>query len=682
MVHASVLPPSSRACRRWWLAAPLIAWLVLSPPPARSEDADTVDYTRMNLEQLMDVEITSVSRRPQRVSAAAAAVFVITQEDIRTSGATSIPELLRMAPGVQVAQLDANKWAITIRGFNGRYANKLLVLQDGRNLYTPVYGGVFWDLQDTLLEDIERIEVIRGPGGTLWGANAVNGVINIITKNARDTQGALAYGAYGNAYRSGGGRYGGTIGDDLAWRGFAKFTDQDDSKLASGDDASDGWRQGRMGFRTDWTPRSGDKVSVSGEVFRSNANTDFLEYTLSPPFRQQLEDHGNAYGGYLLGNWQHEFTQDSRLSVTSYYDWYKISQRSVWNELGTYDIEVQHDIAFDFLTSQLFTWGLEYRRYDSLSKDSGDERLAIDPARRSINLFSAFLQNEITLIEDALRLTLGSKFEYSDFAGFGVQPNARLVWTPDARQSVWGAVSRGVRTPSIGERDANLLLGVLPPGDPRNPTPLPVAVVAGNGKDLGSEKVNAYELGYRVQPLDNLSLDVAAFYNDYDRLSSVGLGATSIIPGMPPVLVQDLKAGNAGSGETYGGEVATTWNPVSWLSLRGAYSYLRIDLDKQAMPVEGRSPLHQASLRALIDLGDDWDLDLWLRYVDELKQPRVHDYVTGDVRLAWRPMKGVELSIVGQNLFNDRQQQFAADYEEQLPGEVERSVYGKLELRF
>jgi iron complex outermembrane recepter protein len=660
----------------------LLAALVLSPAAAaQAQEADSTDFSKMNLEQLMEVEVTSVSKRPQKANEVAAAVFVITQEDIRTSGATNIPQVLRMAPGVEVAQLDANKWAITIRGFNGRYANKLLVLQDGRNLYTPVYGGVFWDLQDTMLQDIERIEVIRGPGGTLWGANAVNGVINIITKNAKDTQGALAFAEAGTELLSGGGRYGARIGEDLHVRGFAKYLEQDNSVLPSGQQASDAWNQGRMGFRADWDPKSGDEINVSSEIFTNpNTGTDFIEYSFVPPFESLRNDHGTADGGFILANWKHEISDDSRIAVSSYYDRYSINQRGLGNTLETYDINMQHEIDVDLWMPNQFTWGAEYRYYSSELR--GHENFSADPRRRDDNLFSGFVQNEIALIEDTLRLTIGSKFLQSDTSGFEVQPSARMIWTPDNRHSVWGSVSRGVRTPSYGEQNVDILLSTLPPGSPNNPGPLPVGLFSIGNPSAGSEEVIAYELGWRVQPLDNLSLDFATFYNDYDRLIASVAGAPALVFAPTPRIIVPLSPENKGSGESYGGEVAVNWNVTPWLGLRGAYSYLDLDLDQNVSHWEGRSPHNQVSLRALVDLGADWELDFWLRYVDQLDQPRVNDYLTGDVRLAWKPIKELELSIVGQNLFQDRHQEFASDIGEQVPGEVQRSVYGKVEVRF
>ncbi len=437
---------------------------------AGAETPADVDFTALSLEELMDVEVTSVSKRPQRLADAAAAIFVITQEDIRRPGATNIPELLRMVPGVEVARIDANKWAVSVRGFNARFSNKLLVLIDGRSVYSPLFSSVFWDIHDLVLEDIERIEVIRGPGATMWGANAVNGVINIITRSAKDTQGALLSGGGGTEQRAfGTARYGGRIGDNLYYRGYVKAAKLDDGALASGDDGADGFHQSRSGFRLDWEPRDEDTLTLAGDLYRlDNGTTDASHPLFVPPYLSTWDDRGKAEGGSILANWSRHLSADAGLCGSA----------------DVIEADLQHD--FSPLSGHRLVWGLGYR-YTHTASDS-TLYMRPSPANRSESLFSAFVQDEISLITDQLSLTLGSKFEHNDASGFEVQPTARLLWTPSPNHSLWAAVSRAVRTPSVSERDADLTAVVIPPGTPENPGPLPVEVALVGNDAIDSEE--------------------------------------------------------------------------------------------------------------------------------------------------------------------------------------------------
>lgn len=674
--------PSDR--RRVLLArgAPLAlaALLVAVPFAAARVAAMDVDLTALSLEELMDVEVTSVSKRSQRLADVAAAVFVIGQEDIRTSGATNIPELLRMVPGVEVARIDANKWAVSIRDFNARFANKLLVLIDGRSVYNPLFSSVFWDVYDLVLEDIERIEVIRGPGATMWGANAVNGVVNIITKSAKDTQGVLLSGGGGTEQRAfGTARYGGQVGEDLYYRGYFKAAKVDDAALASGDDAADGFHQGRSGFRLDWEPGDKDSLTLAGDLYRLDNGTTGASHPLFvPPYLATWDDRGEAKGGSLLARWDRALANDANIGVQASYERFKRDEQGTGGVSDVAELDVQHD--FSPFSGHRVVWGLGYRfTHTDLDRTVW---MRPSPAERSDSLYSAFVQDEISLIADQLRLTLGSKFEHNEATGFEIQPTARFLWSPSPRHSLWGAVSRAVRTPSISERDADLTAAIIPPGTPANPGPLPVEVAVFGDDDIASEELIAFELGYRTTVVPDVSLDIATFYNVYDNLRRhIPGGAPFFAPAPVPRLVVPQVPDASGNGTTYGVEVAADWTVLPWWQVRAAYAYLHTAVDDDV--IDGHaSPSHQASLRSLMDLGGGWQLDLWPRYVDNLPRLGIESYFDLDVRLAWRPSETVEFAVVGQNLLDSRREEFSPEFGSLTPTQVERGVYAKFTLTF
>ncbi|MDY6989878.1 MAG: TonB-dependent receptor [Thermodesulfobacteriota bacterium] len=656
------------------------------PPSQRAFGSEqTPDFAEMTLEELMDIEITSVSKRPQRLSGAAAAVFVITQEDIRRSGATTIPEALRMVPGLQVAKIDAKTWAVTSRGFNGRLANKLLVLMDGRTVYTPTFSGVHWDMQDTMLEDVDRIEVIRGPGATLWGANAVNGVINIMTKEAKDTQGGLVSVGAGTEERGFGGlRYGGKLGDDAYYRIYAKYFERDGGVDSSGHDTADDWDAGRAGFRVDWQGDGPDAFTFQGDVSEENCSKTATTLMLTPPFASTAHKDYEVTAANLLSRWTRTQSDTSDMALQLYYDYIDRETTRVHIPRRTVEVDFQH--RFGLTRGQEIVWGLGYR----FTSDDSDATFSatMSPESRDDHLFSAFFQDEMALIEDRLYLTLGSKLEHNDYTGFEVQPNVRVLWTPKQGHSVWAAVSRAVRTPSRSEEDARLNSKVLPPDALFPGSPVAVSSFFGS-RDFKSEVLMAYEIGYRTFPTKRLSLDIAAFFNDYDNLRSGKQGEmfAEATPS-PEHLVIPVTADNRMEAQTYGVEVAAQLELLPWWRLRGAYTYLEIEQeidDNTAVLLEdpeGQSPRHQFSLRSSMELLRDLDLDLWLRYVDDLPGQDVDSYTTLDARLAWRPRKDLEVSLVGQNLLDKHHPEFTMEIVESLPIEAERSVYGKITWQF
>ncbi|MBI2950411.1 MAG: TonB-dependent receptor [Verrucomicrobia bacterium] len=639
---------------------------------AERRSIDPEQLAEIPIEQLMDIEVTTVSRSPQKVSQSAAAVAVITQEDIRRSGATTIAEALRMAPGLNVARIDSSRWAISSRGFNDFFANKLLVLIDGRSVYTPLFSGVFWDVQDTLLEDIERIEVIRGPGASLWGANAVNGIINVITKSTSETQGGLISGGGGKEETGFGGiRYGGKLGDNAHYRVYAKYFSRDDFVYPDGRDAFDEWDVIRGGFRTDWRMSQTDSLTVQGDYYDGTIGQRITGLPL-PVLMTTLEGPANVSGGNLLGSWKHAFSESSDLGLQLYYDRTERFDRVHRETRDTYDLDFQHRLPLG--SRQEFMWGLGYRytRDDLADGKDGSGNFAFLPPERGDQLFSAFLQDEVILIEDLMRLTLGSKFEHNDYTGFEIQPSVRLLLTPHASHTFWVAASRGIRSPS---RFEHTIAGWIGP-----------AYLVGNS-DFESEKLTAYEVGYRWQAMKQLSFDATGFYHDYADLRGAEVIGfrTAFPPPAPPFPV--FRTSNILDGETYGAEVGANWNATDRWRLNAGYSLLKMQLHNRGLDIagdehaEGNSPQQQFHVRSYLDLPYHLQLDSAVYYVDNLPNRRVPGYVRLDARLGWRPRSDLELSVAVQNILDDKHPEFGAGFLVE-PVEVERSVYAKITWRF
>jgi iron complex outermembrane receptor protein len=647
-------------CHAWrqgmWVATELgVAVFLASMGDAAAEPAAAAaeaasQLKKLSLEELMNLEVTTASKRPEKLSDVPSAIQVITQEEIRRSGASSIPEALRLAPNLQVAQVSSHEWAITARGFNNTTANKLLVMIDGRSVYTPLFAGVFWDVQDTLLADIDRIEVISGPGGALWGANAVNGIINIITRAAKDTPGLFLEGGGGNELRAFGGlRYGGQLTPELHYRVYGKFFDRDSTVFADGTDGENQWYMGQGGFRVDWDATNHNLVTLQGDLYDGR-------------IEQLGPDDSTVTGGNILGRWTHTFSEESDFQLQVYYDRTRRRIPNLFGEdLDTYDLDWQHRFALG--QRQIIVWGLGYRLNDDEVNNS--PLLSFLPAQKTFQTYSAFVQDEIILVEDRLRLTLGSKFEHNDYTGFEVQPSGRLTWAPTERQTIWAAISRAVRTPSRIDRHFHF---------PSPPVPAGITNLAG-GPDFDSEDLIAYELGYRVQPYSPLSFSIATFYNDYNDLRSLEpTGATTF--------VVENKLG----GETYGVELSTTYQVNEWWRVRGGYTFLEKHLspkpgsrDPNQGRGEGNDPEQQLLLRSSMNFPSHWGFDATVRYVDTLPAPHVPSYIGMDLRLGWSPIKDLELAVVGQNLLDNQHPEFGMAGTRQ---EIERSVYGKLTWRF
>lgn len=635
---------------------------------------------QLSLEELTTLEVTSVSKNPEKLIDAAAAIFVITAEDLRRGGFTCIPEALRLVPGVQVAHIDANKWAISARGSNAWFANKLLVLIDGRTVYSPLYSGVWWDVQDTMIEDIERIEVIRGPGATLWGANAVNGVINIITKKARDTKGILVTAGAGNLEQGFGSlRYGGSIGENIDYRGYLKYFNRDNFEQADGHQAAGDWDSLRGGFRLDWERSSNTSITFQGDIYSGNSGLT-SNFSGSIP-EQSYNDNADISGGNLLGRWTQTLAADSELSLQTYYDRTVREMKLVSETRDTFDLEFQHN--FLWRGRQKITWGAGYRvTHDNIDKN---ELVTFDPDSRTDQLFSAFVQNQISFLQDQLVLTLGSKFEYNDYSGFEVQPSARLRWSFLSGHTLWAAVSRAVRTPSRTDHDVRILLGAFQTGSTIN-----YFTMNGNN-DFDSEEVITYEVGYRFYQMKRFSLDVTAFYNIYHDLRT-----TTMAPPKPPILTSPppperdfpMYIVNEYHTDTCGIEVSGDLELTDWWQLSCTYSWFHTHLyagdERPGLDIaEGNSPSHQFTCRSFMNLPYNLELDTALFYVDDLSNVYmdVPSYTRVDLRLGWQPRQNLELSLKLENLLDNRHPEFSGS-DGVVATQVPRSFYGKVTWKF
>lgn len=615
--------------------------------------AQADDLKNLSIEELMQIDVTSVSRRSQPVCSAAAAVVVITAEEIRRSGANSLPEALRLVNSLHVAQVTQRVWAISARGFNqGGTANKLLVLIDGRSVYTPLFSGVYWDVQDVLLEDVDRIEVIRGPGATLWGANAVNGVINIITKRAENTQGGLVLAGGGQEERGfAGARWGGSLGERGHFRVYGKYADRDSLALVRGGDPEDDQSLGQGGFRADWKTAGGDAVTLQSDAYVGTVG-------------ELGRGESDVDGGNLLGRWSRRFSERSGLEVQAYWDRSHRFIPTLFEEhRDTWDLDLQQD--FRLGDRHQVIWGLGYRHTRDRVGNSAD--LAFLPAKRAQDLFSGFAQDEISLLSDRLRVTVGAKLEHHDSTGVEVQPNVRFSLALSDRRTLWGAVSRAVRTPTRLDEDVIFF------------SPATGAEVVRGSRDFESEDLIAYELGYRFQPRPEISVDTAAFFNIYDNLRSQELQPNG---GRPVVL------GNRSNAEAWGLETRVHWQPVAWWRWQLGYAWLdhEFSLDPGSRdPVRGRAeaddPPHRFMVRSYLDLPGGVELDAWLRYVDELVFSRTPGYTELNLHLGWRPTRSVELALIGQNLLHDDHVEFGGPASLNREA-VERALYGKVTWSF
>lgn len=613
-----------------------------------------------------DVEVTSVTKTKSTIGKSPAAVYVVTQEMIRRSGVTTIPDALRMVPGLNVAQNSASRFAVSSRGFNGVFANKLLVMIDGRSIYTPAFGGVFWDVEDLILQDIERIEVIRGPGATVWGENAVNGVINIITKTAKETQGGLATAGGGNWDRNiMQFRHGGQVKDDVYYRVFGKYRDHE-----SGWGSHDDWRQGRIGMRVDWLPEDGpDSITFIAQLYDGQVGRVIRNEPLAtPPFIQNRITDEEPNGANILARWTHKLDDDGSWTLQAYYDRVRRIDGVLAYSMNVWDVDFQHD--FKPLDDHHITWGIGNRFYvDNITHINP---VAVSFSDRSIefNRTGAFLQDEISLT-DEMNLILGTKISYNDFSHFEYQPGARLNISLDDRHVVWGAVSRAVRLPTRIDNNIQLRQFAAPP--------FVYTQINGNPR-MEAEDLLSFELGYRVQQSKTFSWDVSTFFNKYEDLSSVlPIGPMA---GLPPTI--PVQFANNGSGEAYGFElhgqadVTDNWHLNAW------YALLRLDINGTGSDrsTETSSPRNTVFLMSTWDLTDKVEVDVIGRYVDQLASQNVPAYINMDVRLGYRPNEKWYLWLAGQNLLDSHHSEFNEGNGFISSSEVRRGVYGQVEYRY
>lgn len=618
---------------------------------AASAQSGGRELADLSLEELSRIEVTSVSGRAEPLSGAPASIYVITGEDIRRSAATSLAEALRLAPNLQVARIDARNYAVTARGANGAFENKLLVLIDGRIVYTPLFSGVFWDAQDVMLEDVERIEVISGPGGTLWGSNAVNGVINVITRSARDTQGTLIAAGAGNRENVGAARYGTTLSNGGHFRIYAKHADYENTRAASGAMLFDGWRRDQAGFRADWGPAS-NSFTLQGDLYRGKLH-------------QALTGSIEVGGANLNVRWSRRFEDGAQLQLRAYFDHTDRSQPGAFIEnLDTTSAEMQY--SFKAGTAHQVTWGAGYRA--ARDKLVNGNAFAFLPASLEMHWGSVFAQDEIAL-SDSVQFTAGLKLENNSYTGTEMLPSLRLAWKPAAAHLVWAAASRAVRAPSRIDRD------LYAPPTPVVIGGIPRYTLAG-GPDFASEVAKVYELGYRGQPAAGFSYSVTAFYQDYDKLRTVEPGALGL-----NTVFANKASGAVGGIEMWGSwQVTRAWRLSAGYVSQHTRAYPDWDSRNPAASLTlGNDPSHYWTVRSSLDIGSSQELDISVRHMGALPTPAVPSYTAVDLRYGWRFARNTQIALIVQNLFDPRHAEFGT-----APGysEARRSAFVKLTTSF
>jgi iron complex outermembrane receptor protein len=670
----------ARCCRAWLLGVltlvPLSLLAVDNPDPAEKQ------LTQLSLEQLGDIQVTSVNKAPEEVWKTPAAIYVITQEQIQRSGATNIPEALRLAPGVEVARINADTWSIGIRGFGTRLSRSVLVLIDGRSVYSPLLAGVYWEVQDTLIEDIDRIEVIRGPGGTIWGPNAVNGVINIITRHSKETQGGLLSGGGGNVQQGlGEARYGGAHGKDFTYRVYGKAFAWAPEHHYDGHNY-DSWQGGQAGFRMDWTHKTRDNFTLEGSLYNQDFGESVPITTYNPPASYLQDGSASLSGGNILWRWERNQGDRKGVLLDAFYARDNRHELNFGDLRDTYDIDYLQRRPF---TRQELSWGA------SIDISHGFNPLVITglyflPQGRTDQLYTGFIQDEIALKPDQVQLVVGAKVLKTNYTGLVAEPNVRLLYTPTATQTFWAAFTRAVRTPADVER-AFYLSSYLGPA----PNGLPFFARFNANPNFRSEYLNGYELGYRRMLKTKLYVDVAAFFNQYSNVFSEELTGGPGIEDVPPPqhVIITAQFGNSYKATTEGGEIVAEWQPTNYWRLSGSYSFLEMHVkiaDNSVINVgsplstQGSSPQHQVLVQSNFDLPKSITADAQVRYVSSLPALMIPSYWTGDLSLGWHVNKQVLLSAVGQNLFQPYHNEYS--YDPRGPVGIRRSLFGRITWRW
>jgi iron complex outermembrane receptor protein len=659
------------------VASALAASCVLAPEHAAAQ-APVVDLAKLSLENLLDIEVTSVSRRSQRLADAAASVFVLTSEDIRRSGADTLPDVLRLVPGLHVGQIDVSTVSVSVRGFGGRFANKLLVLVDGRSVYTPLFSGVFWNLAVIQLEDVERIEVARGPGATLWGANAVNGVINIITRSAASARGATVSVAAGTTDRLAGTvRFGAALGARATLRADVGTLVRESAVTLALPGSGDQWRASRAGTRVDWRPTDRDDVTMQVEYATSRADVTWTLPSMLPPYAAVTFDRNRYATNLVMGQWTRR--AGAGTTAAQLYSERTDMREAVYGERRhTVGVDVQHARRLGAVHDVVF--GAAYRT----SSDEGDGTavVALVPDACRMTLWSAFLQDDIALAGGRVRVTLGSKFEHNQHTGWEVQPNVRGWVSVADGHSVWAAVSRAVRLPARAESDGRIAFAVSPPSAV---TPLPQLItLVHDDRARGAETLVAVEAGYRLQAARKVSVDVSLFRNRYAGLLTSAIGAPDVQFAPVPHAVVPIRFWNGARETTTGGEVAAEWRPAPAWRVLAAYSAFHtsaVPLAENPAGVPGDYPAHQAHGGVAVLLPRNVELDVRVRRVSALDVIGVPAYATADLRLAV-PMGPLELAVVGRNLLDGRRTEYRSDVLLVATSDVARSALVRLRWRF
>lgn len=622
------------------------------------------DIDSLSLTELFDIEVTSVSKKKEKAFESAAAIYVLTDVEIKRLGAENVAEALRFVPGIQVSRSESNGWAVSSRGFTAQFANKLLVLVDGRSIYTPLFSGVYWDVQDLMLEDVKRIEVIRGPGATLWGANAVNGIINIITKRASETQDGYYEVTYGNgsAGYSTAVRYGGKIDENTYYRTYAKHQARGNLSSLDRSDSHDDWDLSKSGFRVD-NEGLHNSFTVQGDVYSGNKGNTFDLISHTPT--EIIDTDGDVGGANILTKWTHMFDDGSESALQVYFDHSKRDSFVGGQAINIFDIDFHHNTSFDEKTDLI--WGGAYR-FAYSDAFHLTPYYSFNPARHYANTYSSFAQVSRDIIPDKFNITTGAKLEHNSYTGVEFQPSIRAAWNIDDKQVLWGAVSRSVRTPSIAEEGVNLISGL---------SPFPNGFLKVMGADtIRSEVSVSHEIGYRIKPRHNMKIETAFFMNDYRHLRSI----FSTLDNVPDV---DLHLNNEGEGRTYGFEVNGDWDVSKDWNLKASYSYVKVKLDTDAASglEEGITPRNMFNIHSSYDFADNWQLDNVIYYVDNLSSVGIKGYTRVDARVAWKPLDNMEVSLVAQNLLDNRHQEFTTSYNISAK-EVGRTIFAKVGFEF
>jgi iron complex outermembrane receptor protein len=632
----------------------LFVWVI---PASAAED-----LLDLSLEELMNIEVTSVSKKAESKNETAASVHVITAEDIRRGGFTSVPEALRVVPGVQVSRIDASRWAISIRGFRQEFSNSLLVMIDGRPVYTPLFGGVIWSEQNLAMQDVERIEVVRGPGGAIWGANAVNGVINIITRHSSDTQGGLLA-VHGGTQEYGlMGRYGAKLGEDTTFRLTARGEKIEDFDFNQNYNGNDEWSNVRVGLRSDTKVGEKGELTLHADYFDIDGTLGVGGLTGTPPSYVFSENDTRSRGGDILIEYARELDEDSSLEVRAFYD--TVNRRTILDAHShTFDLDAKYDVVLSDEFSMV--WGAEYRYWTTHTKALSTS-IALVPNDDDFHLGSAFVQFELDLFDDLLKLVAGTKLSGNSWSGFEYQPSGRFVVAPAVGHTLWGAVSRAVRTPTHIENDLSAMIGPISISGDRN---------------VASEELLSYELGYRFYGLDWLTTELSLFYSRYEDV-------TGLVGG--PL---DYRFDNPGEVTVGGGEVEVSLLPTDGWKLTAGYSVMFFDEDSVASPLgvgklKNTQPRHQFVIRSVVDLPADLELDASGYYVDglsgvtpTLRSNNVRQYFRLDLRLGWKPLDWLEVALVGQNLTDARHAEFN-DVLGNESSQVPRSGYAMVTVDF